>query len=236
MNAPSFLQSRRLHWLAVAGAVTLVAGLIVGYETLGHAPRHASARTHSVPPPNAEPTTKQKAAAEFAYPASVGALPGSITIVYDAAKDRTKMTFRTREVRLTPPSGTRVSNVELKFVSEFAGQTRRADAGELSVQCLITLVTSAAGTLAPSTPPGDLTADGSTFKLRAAFEGESGYKSRAKPDGVHEALAFKIFTKDLIKIVAATNASGHIGALGFTLSAAQLTDLREFAARMDPTP
>lgn len=221
--------------LLVGGAATLLLLAGVGYALLaggGGATRAKPA--HGFAPKAGEPTAKEKRVAEMAYPASSGALPGTITSVFDPVKNRTKLTASFKDVRVAGPAGTRISGAELKVVSQFEGAERKPGQGELSVQCVLSLDTSMPGVLAPSSPPGEMLADGKPIKLRVSMPGESGYKSKPKNGGSHESLAFRLGTPDLLAIVKSKSVTGTLAGASFALTPAQLADLREFAARMNP--
>ncbi len=132
--------------------------------------------------------------------------------------------------------GYRLSAGTLKITSEFDGRSRKPDAGELSVQCSLSLVTSTAGALAPASPPGDLLVDGREYPVKPAFPGESGYRSKSKSGELHESLAFRIATKDLLSACKGSSVSLRLGTVKLVLTPPQLSDLREFVARMDPNP
>lgn len=175
---------------------------------------------------------KKERAAGWIYPPTTGgASPESISVEFDAARDRTKMTL-TLKPAATTPTGAALDGVTLRLVSEFLGQHRAEP--ELSVTARLTVVSRDAGVLAPASPPGAFEADGKELPVMAPAGGKSGYTSAAKPDGSHESLSFRVPTRDLLKLAKASKVNGRFGAMSLTLSAAQARDLREFIARMKP--
>ncbi|MBS0197223.1 MAG: hypothetical protein JSR77_10740 [Planctomycetes bacterium] len=181
----------------------------------------------------AGPSAKQKAAVLYDFPVSRGTLPRSLIIEYDAAKDRTQMKLALAGV--TPAASQfKAGPLTLTFESQFKGKVRSTEVGELSVECVVTGVCGVAGALAPSSPPAEFTADGVVYKARPPVKGVSPYRSKAKSDGVHETLVFRVMTRDLVAMVKAREVSATLGGVSAKLNAAQIEDLREFAARINP--
>lgn len=178
---------------------------------------------------------KQKAVAGLAYPQASAICPLSIKIVYDDVKDRTRMTLTWSALSATA-SGYRLSNATLRLNSEFVGKVRPADTGELSVQGVLTAVSIPEGGLAAGSPPAEFTVDGTVIEAKPATAGKSGYSSKAKSDGSHESLAFKVRTQDLITMASAKSLKWKAGVAECAVSSSQVADLREFVARMNPRP
>lgn len=220
----------------IAGAVAILAlGAGVAWAISNPGTRHKDANSRSVLTP-AQLTAKEQAAAGLAYPAAQASLPAAITIEYQEAKDRTKMTLTLRDIHATATGNPALSSVECTFLSEFKGRSREPGHGELSVRGTLSLTSQTPGVLAPSSPPGVFTADAKTLKAKPIAPGESGYKSKAKPQGSRESLAFHLSTKDLLTIATSRQVSAELGATRVTLTPAHLELLREFAARMNPNP
>lgn len=220
---------------ACGGAVLAVGIGCAAYAFWGGSPRGTS-RHFFFSTASAAPTAKQTAAAAYDYPAPGASLPRSITINYDAAKDRTAMTLELKGLACSAPSGYRVSNLDLKVVSEYAGTARRPGAGELSVRGVLSGTCSPAGVLAPSSPVAVFTADGHAIDARDPAGHANPYGTEKKPGGPRESLEFRLATKDLISISASKSVSAKAGMLTVTFTPSQLALLREFAARMNPKP
>lgn len=236
MELKTLLSSKRIS-LAVGGLI-IVAALAIIYLAIRPTSAKASPATANKAGPiaTAEPTKKQRVAAEFAYPTSTGRLPSTVKISTDAEKARTRMTLTLGNLGAAIPASYKTNAPTLKIVSEYHGAGRRPDMGELSVQCTMSIVSVPAGVLASSSPPAVFTADGQTINARPVSSTSPGYKSKPQPDGSHESLAFKLDTKHLIALANAKSVSAKIGDISLRLSPAELADLREFVARMDPNP
>lgn len=218
----------RVVALIVVGLIVVgLVGWIALRPTTSHARAAGSARK------DAAPTADQRAALDLAYPTPGPTLPPSISIVYAPEHDRTRMTLTTVGLAASAPSYN-LTGLTLRWISEFSGKARRPDAGELSVQCVLTGVSQPEGALAASSPPAEFVANAATIEARPAVRGKTGYTSKPRPDGSHESLAFKVRTADLITIANATSVQLKAGVATVPLSPAQIHDLREFVARMNP--
>lgn len=222
---------RRKAFLGAAVLVALGLGAVAFTKIL---PVRAHASTPASKHASTEPSRAAKAAAALPFPTSSGKTPRSFAIRYDPGNDTTKMTldlsgFTSVASPLSPPRG-----VSIHLLSQFKGQSRRADSAELSLECAITAVVRQPGVLAPSSPPGTCDADGKSFVLFASSSSGLGYRAKPSSDGTHESLAFKIRTRDLLKIVRAQNVQLTIGTAQIRLSPTNIADLSEFAARMKP--
>jgi hypothetical protein len=226
-------QARRRRWL-IAGVALVGAALAVGYTRL--APSEAAAQRAAQATKAAAAERKQKAAALYDYPASSGSLPGSITIAYDGAKDRTRMTLALDGLNASAPSNYRLGRVGLTLVSEFPGRTRDPERGELSARCTLSVVADSPGALAPSSPPAQITADTRALHAYAPSATDPGYHSKHRADGAHESLVFLVHTRDLITSAKARRVALKAGAVTVSLSPEQLASVREFVARMNPKP
>src|SRR5262245_17130746 len=78
------------RWLIAGAVVVAAAAAVAGWYVLkgpsADGPRSPAAKA-------AATERKQKAAADLQYPAPSASLPPAITIAYDEAKDRTRMTL-----------------------------------------------------------------------------------------------------------------------------------------------
>lgn len=221
---------RRRMLLGVGASLVIVAVAAIALRPINgtrgstkHAPGEVSAKT----------IEKQKAVAALMYPRASPICPPSIKIAYDDIKDRTRMTLTWSGLSATA-SGYRLSNATLRLTSEFAGEVRPVDAGELSVQGVLTAVSIPEGGLAAGVPPVEFTVDGLAIEAKPATAGKSGYSSKAKSDGSHESLAFKVRTQDLITMASAKSLKWKAGVAECAVSSSQVADLREFVARMNP--
>jgi hypothetical protein len=227
-QTPATHAARSAALSLVAVATVGLIGWIALRPTPGHAPRAKGARSKV-----AAPTAKQRAAVDLAYPTPGPSLPGAIAIDYDYEHDRTRMSLTTGGLAARSPAYS-LGGITLRWTSEFDGTARRPDAGELSVQCLLTVVSTPEGALASSAPPAEFIADGTTIDAQSSARGKSGYTSKPKPDGSHESLAFKIRTTDLITLANAKSVQLKAGVVTVPFSASHIHDLREFVARMNP--
>jgi hypothetical protein len=182
------------------------------------------------------PTAKQVEYASLNYPSSSGRLPESIKSSYDPVKNRTQMTLSLRNLSVASSGNFKAQGVEIRLASEFKGQTRPAEKAESSIDGVITTRSNIAGLLATSSPPGIVTADGQALSTREASKKHSGYTSTKAGDGTTESVVFKIDTKDLLTVAAASSVRARFGLLEVILSPAQIADLREFTARLNPGP
>lgn len=214
-------------WPVVAGGIVLLSALsaagYVWYESGGKPGKAAKAIS-----------AKQTEYVGLAYPVSSGTLPKSIHIKYDGGKDRTRMTLGLSGVQLDP--GGSASDVQISLVSQFSGAVRTLNHAESSVDGTITLFTTLPGVLAAASPPGTFTVGSTVLETQDRKKGKSGYTSSKAGNGYTETLAFKVDVKDLIMLAKSSSAHGNFGQLGFSLKAEQITDLREFAARLNPQP
>ncbi|MEK6700985.1 MAG: hypothetical protein AABZ53_01900 [Planctomycetota bacterium] len=225
------LSLTRTQTRIAASAVVLTLAVGIAWAVVPAGARHTGARSPLTP---AQLVAREQAAAQLAYPTPRPSLPASIVVVYDDAKDRTRMTLTLRDVRASASGHPSLSAVELTVLSEYQGHVREPGHGELSVRGTLSLISKAPGVLAPSSPPGIFTADAKSLKAKPVAPGKSGYQSKSKPDGSHESLAFHLSTKDLLTIAASRDVTAQLGAARVTLTPAHLELLREFAARMNP--
>lgn len=191
-----------------------------------------------------EPTKAQKAEAKrvkdaallaLPYPASSGVLPRSIEISYDGATDRTSMKLRLSGMRVSGGGSANVGGVTLHLTSSHKGRVRPKDDPEGSVDGSLVAEVSSPGMLAYSGVPGNVTADGETTPLKASTD-KDGYVSAKATGGREEVVRFRFPTKDLVRATAATSVTMSFGTIQIDISGQQLSDLREFAARMNPKP
>lgn len=135
----------------------------------------------------------------------------------------------------TCASGYRADKTAMKLTSFHSGRRRASNAGEASVDGLITVVTPTAGVLAGSLPPVVFVIGSDRIEAKTPISSSEMYTSRKKPDGVHESLRFRIQTEDLVRIATATSIVAECGVAKIRLSEHQIADLREFVARMNPS-
>ncbi len=221
--------------LIVAALLTIAVGG-VAFQAAGTrrgTPHRAS--SHSAAS-GADPTAKQRVAADLEYPVPTRRPGTGIVESFDAAKNRSRITLELRDPTVTGPAHAPCGGVVVKLISEFEGTVRRTDAGELSVRCVMSAVMGTPGLLAPSSPPAEFCVDGRTFAARSAAKGQSGYRSKRMHDGFHESLEFRIPTRDLLAMARSHSVTATLGVLTVSFSAAHLGAVREFAGRMDPTP
>lgn len=220
MPIPSRFSDRRVLIAAAAGTAVVASLAYAGLRMAGHGgtrrPSSAAAKARSVEFPPPSPS-----------------LPATIKVTHSDTRDRTSMTLDLRPLSATGPQGYRISNARLRLVSRYDGAARDAEHPELSVQCMLTLDTSSPGALAVS-KPGEFLADGASIRTRFAPGGDPPYSSKSSKGVCHETLRFKLDTPALVRLAAAAQATARFGVVDVKLSAAQLHDLREFAARMNP--
>lgn len=209
-----------------AAGVALAACVVVVAYAGSHGGR--SGGKHASP---AETAARQEKAAGLAYPDAGPTLPASVSIEYDQAKDRTRMTLELKGLRPQAP-GARVGGAVMRLTSEFTGRERTV--GEVSVKGELKVESNASGVLAPSSPPGAFVVDGSRHSVRAWETGTSGYATKAAGALSREELRFRVPTRDLVKIASGGTVTGEFGLVKVELSAAQVAELREFVARMKP--
>jgi len=232
-------RAKRTWIWATAGAVVLLGALGIAYAVY-HAKSPGTRKVHgggegaSSGPRQA--SNRQVEALGLAYPASKGTLPASITISYNAHKDRTKMTLELRKVPTDPGSAAGVSDVIIKLMSEYDGRTRPADRGESSVDGVVIVKCKAPGPLVVSGAPGAFEADGQSVHLHPPAKDKPAYSSETQPDHVKETLAFRVRTAGLLKVAQAKSVTASFGSVRVHLTEEQLGDLREYAARMNPKP
>ena len=231
---PSAPARSRRTWVLIAAIV--IATLSIGLVWTRLVPSFSSPQREAVAAKVEKAERKEKAAAEYAYPVSTGTLPPAITVAFDEAKNRTRMTLTLNDLAASAASGYRIDHVELKMVSEFAGRDRDPEKGELSARCTLSLVSSTPGVLAPSSPPVVFTADGKALHAYAPTASNPGYHSKGKQDGSHESLIFLVPTHDLIRIAKGNVVTAKAGAVALSFSPGQLATVREFVARMNPRP
>lgn len=206
---------------ACACATVVVASLAyAGLRMAGHKAAHPQS-----------PAASRVAALE--YPAPSPTLPATIKVAHSDTRDRTSMTLELRSLTPAPAQGYRISNTRLRFVSRYDGAARDAEHPELSVQCTLSLDSSTPGALAVS-KPGGFIADGTPVATRFAKGGDPPYSSKVTKGVCHETLRFKLDTAALVALANAKQATARFGVVELKLSAPQLHDLREFAARMNP--
>lgn len=219
-------------WVLVGVTALLIAAGAFAVDRLRSKPNRSKGGAASVS--SHEPSKKQQRAAEYNYPTPSAALPKSIAVSYDPGKDRTTMTLTLAGMVVNVPSAYRITGPGVQIISEFAGQSRKPDAGELSVRCLFSATTTTPGVLAPSSPIATFTADGTSFESRPPPSNKSPFRSESSPAGTREIVEFRLSTSGLIALAHAKSVSAQIGTATLTFSPTQISDLREFAARMNP--
>ncbi len=219
-------------WVLVGVTALLIAAGAFAVDRLRSKPSRSKGAAASVV--SHEPSKKQQRAAEYNYPTPSSTLPRSIAVSYDPGKDRTTMTLSLTGLAANVPSAYRVSGLSLSVISEFAGQSRNPDAGELSVRCVLTGTTTTPGVLAPSSPVATLSADGKTFESRPPPSNKSPFRTETSSSGTREIVEFRLSTSGLIALAHAKSVSAQVGTATLTFSPTQIADLREFVARMNP--
>jgi hypothetical protein len=177
---------------------------------------------------------KDQALLALPYPPRSASAPASIRSAYDSANDRTTMTLSLPGLRADPPVPG-VAALTLSLTSSFAGRERAPDKPEGSADASLSAVCQSPGALAFSGPPGTLTADGADLPLREA-SGKNHYNSTPAPGGVEESVRFRVNTPDLVAAANAQQVALTIGRVRVPITGQALSDLREFAARMNPRP
>lgn len=189
-----------------------------------------------------EPSAADKAEAKRAkdaelialpYPISAGTLPKSIEVRYDSTADRTIMTLRLSGIRVSGASGSSGSTLEL--TSSHKGRARAVDNPEGSIDGGFTLRTTSPGAMAYAGAPGKIIVAGASHDLKAP-SGSEGYRSGPGPNGPEEAVRFRIPTEHLIAAINAGELKLTFGTVNLEIDGQHLADLKEFAARLDPTP
>lgn len=216
--------TKKLAW-AAAGVAMAACLAVVAYAGM-----HGG-KTGKKTPSLAEVAAKQEKAAELAYPEAGAAMPASVKVEYDPAKDRTRMTLELKGLR-PAAAGARVGGAVLTLTSEFKGRERAV--GEVSVKGELRVETNAAGVLAPASPPGAFVVDGARVTARAWEAGKSGYTAKQAGGLTHEELEFRVRTRDLVKLAGGRSVTGEFGAVKVELTAGQVAELKEFVARMKP--
>lgn len=187
-----------------------------------------------------KPTKAQAKAAEDArllalpYPPSSGSQPASLGFMYDDATGRTSMTLHLKGLRAGGRRASNVSAVALHLTSSYKGRERARNNPEGSVDGSLVVRTSAQGVLAYSGPPGMVTAGGRTTPLKGP-SGKGAY-TPAPSGGGEEVVRFRFPTEDLVSAVNSDAFTMAFGGIEIELSGAALSDLREFAARLNPRP
>ncbi len=204
----------------VLGTSALLLGVTAAFLLLGRAGPERQTR------PDLEQL--REAAAQIVYPPAGASVPRSIVISFDAEKNRTRMVLKLSPVLSAP--GFVLSDATLTLVSEFDGIRRDPSKPELSIRCEIAATTPGAGALAPSDPPAELIADGTSIAARAVTRGETGYSTTKSC----ERLKFKFSTVDLARAASAGELRVVAGMASARLTVEQVSDLRQFAARLNP--
>lgn len=230
-NSPPKIGGARA-WVLVGATALLIAAAAFAVDRWNAKPSRSKSGVSSAS--SNEPSKKQQRAAEYNYPTPSAALPKSIAVSYDPGKDRTTMTLMLAGMPVSVPSAYRTTGPSFQIISEFAGQSRKPDAGELSVRCLFSATTTTPGVLAPSSPIATFTADGTSFESRPPPSNKAPFRSESSPAGTREIVEFRLSTSGLIALAHAKSVSAQIGTATLTFSPSQISDLREFAARMNP--
>ncbi len=226
-------------WMLIAGAAGLLGigmhagatfGWLGGTHTATKASKHSS--TSSDGSAAKPPSTKKHDYLTLNYPGSTGRTPEGMTSSYDHARDRTKLTLKLSPIRIRSSGNFRASEVELKFTSEYHGTSRPKDIAESSLTGILIARVDSAGVLATSGSPGTFIADAEPIEAKPASKTKNGY-SLSRGSNV-EAMSFKVDVKDFLKICEAKSVTAKFGLLDIELSPAQIADLRELAARLNP--
>lgn len=181
-------------------------------------------------------TSKQAEAAGLTYFVPTGKPTESISTAFDQATGRTRMTVTLRNLSIAGAGSYKARDAEVRLTSSFKGTVRKPTKGEASVDGAMSVHSNLPGLLAPSVPPGTFQIDGQQITTRRLSKSGQDYTSARSEGGVFESLAFKLDTRGLLALGAAPSARARFGLLEVTLSPAQIADLREFAARMNPSP
>lgn len=190
------------------------------------------------------PTKAQKAQAKsekdqellaLPYPKSSGGLPKSIVITYDAAGDRSTMTWTTSNLRVLGPASANVASITLHCSSSYKGTSRSADRPEGSVDARVVARCSSPGLLSYAGSPGAILIASESRPLKPA-SGKGAYSSTKSGAAWDESVSFRVSTADLVAAANALNATLKIGSVDLEVAGDAMTELREFVARMNPRP
>ncbi len=241
---------RALAWGLAGGAV--IAGVVAIAAVAYFAKASTLRKVHKYSDPSSPdyrpPSESQVAAAKLDYPAPGAQMPPSISITYNAHKDRTRMTLEMKDSVGGVGSGAitqGVSSVLIKLSSEYPGKVRPADHGESSADGVVVIKSKAGGHAPPADAsaasgkttlhPGTVDVDGRTIHLHSPPKGKAAYTSEPQPDHVKETLLFRVHTASLIEIAAGKSVTLRVGTLSITLTPQQIDEIREFVARMNPS-
>lgn len=166
------------------------------------------------------------------YPKSTGTLPRSVQVRYDPTSDRTEMMLQIPGLRALSGG---VGPLTLTLTSSHKGRVRGADNPEGSVDASAAAVSGNAGSLAFAGAPGVIVIDGNVIDLVGPSEG-SAYMSVPTPGGTEEVVRCRVPTPAVVAAANGGSVAFRFAGKDFPLSASQVADLREFAARLDPTP
>lgn len=241
---------RALIWGLGGGA--LVAGVITIAAVAYFAKASTLRKVHKYSDPSSPeyrpPSESQVAATKLDYPAPGAQMPSAISVIYNAHKDRTRMTLELKDAAGGVGSGTitsGVSSVLIKLSSEFPGKVRPAQHGESSADGVVIIKSKAGGHGAPGNTsaasgkatvhPGSIDVDGRTVHLHSPAKGKGAYTSEPLPDHVKETMLFRVHTASLIEIAAGKSVTLTVGTLSVVLTPQQIDEIREFVARMNPS-
>lgn len=166
------------------------------------------------------------------YPKSTGTLPRSMQVRYDPTGDRTEMTLQFPGLK-TASGG--VGPLTLTLTSSHKGRVRGADNPEGSIDASAAAVSSNAGSLAFAGAPGVIVIDGNEMELIEP-SGGSAYMSVPASGGTEEVVRCRVPTPAIVAAANGGSVAFRFAGKEFPLSAPQVADLKEFAARLDPTP
>ena len=234
---PILLSTRAWIWLGVV--VLGVAGIAAAsYFTSASMARRVHKHSDPESPSFRPPSDRQVASLKLDYPKSTSRAVHAISTTYNAHKDRTKTTVELKEPQSAPGASFApgVLGVVLKVTSEFSGKTRPADHGEGSLDGEVVVKGKAAGTLAASDAPGEIEIDGTVVHLHHPAKGKPPFASEPQPDHINETIRFRVHTTTILKAAAAHSVILRFGKVQVQLTADQIADLREFAARLNPAP
>ena len=229
---------------ALVGVMVIAA---VAYFAKASALRKVHAHSDPASPEYRPPSETQVAALKLDYPRPSPQTPKPISVIYNAHKDRTRMTLELKEAAggLGAASGAHgVSSVLIKLSSEYPGKTRPADHGESSVDGVVVIKSKSGGAGAPepgastgtksTVPPGSFDVDGHTIHLHHPAKGKASYTSEPQPDHVKETVLFRVHTAALIEVASGKDVALKVGSVRVVLTAQQIEEIREFVARMNP--
>jgi hypothetical protein len=172
----------------------------------------------------------------LAYPKSSGALPKTVQVRYDPTSDRTQMTLQFTGLRAASGGA---GALTLTLTSSHKGKVRASDNPEGSVDASAVATSTSPGALAFAGSPGVIVVDGQPTDLIEPASGGA-YLSAPAQGGTEETVRCRIPTPAVVAAANAATGGGGVvlrfGGKEFALSPAQIADLREFAARLDPTP